>query len=66
MERHRYSVSSRTQLNDHMSRLLGHMFSPVHHNHMRAAIVKEFWALEDSRLILNFALTSNFKKLVRL
>ena len=65
MERQRYSVSSRTQLNDHMSRLLGHLFSPVHDNTMRCAVVKEFWALEDARLTLNFALTSNFKKLVR-
>ena len=64
MERQRYSVSSRTQLNDHMSRLLGHFFSPVHDNHMRSAVVKEFWALNDARLILNSALTSNFKKLV--
>ena len=64
VERQRYSISSRSQLNDHMSRLLGHLFSPVHDNHMRSAVVKEFWALNDARLILNFALTSNFKKLV--
>ena len=64
MDRQRYSISSRTQLNDHMSRLLGHVFSPVHDNQMRAAIVKEFWSLDDAKLILNFALTSNFKKLV--
>ena len=64
MERQRYSISSRTQLNDHMSRLLGHLFSPVHDNHMRSAVVKEFWALNDAKLILNFALNSNFKKLV--
>ena len=64
MERQRYSISSRSQLNDHMSRLLGHLFSPVHDNLMRSAVVKEFWALNDARLILNFALTSNFKKLV--
>ena len=62
--RQRYSMSARTQLNDQLSKLLGHMISPIHDSRMRFAAIRELWSMPDSRLMFNYVLTSNLKKQV--
>ena len=64
LDRQRYSISSRTQLNDQLSRLLGHLVSPSHHDQFKCAVLREFWGLEDARHIFSLVLTSSLKKLV--
>ena len=65
LERQRYSISSRTQLNDQLSRLLGHLVSPLHEDSARSAALREFWELEDVQPLFSFVLSSSLKKLVR-
>ena len=64
LDRQRYSISSRTQLNEQLSRLLCYMLSTVHDSIVRAAILRQFWTMDDSRYVLNFVLTSTLKKTV--
>ena len=65
LERQRYSISSRSQLNEQLGRLLCHLLSPLHDSSIRAVVLRQFWAMDDARYVFNFVLTSTLKKTVR-
>ena len=64
LDRQRYSISSRSQLNEQLSRLLCYLLAHIHGGEVRAVVLRQFWALDDSQYILNFILTSTLKKTV--
>ena len=66
LDRQRYSISSRSQLNEQLSRLLCYLLSNVHTNEVRRAVLRQIWTMDDSTYVLNFVLTSTLKKTVYL
>ncbi|CAI8030834.1 Lysosomal-trafficking regulator [Geodia barretti] len=62
LDRQRYSISSRSQLNEQLGRLLCHLLSAVHVTPVRAAVLRQLWSTDDSRYILNSVLNSTLKK----
>lgn len=64
LDRQRYSISSRNQLNEQLSRLLCYLLSHTHSSAVRAAVLRQFWTMDDSRYVLNFVFTSSVKKMV--
>ena len=64
LDRQRYSISSRSQLNEQLGRLLCHLLSAVHVTPVRAAVLRQLWSTDDSRYILNSVLNSTLKKTV--
>ena len=64
LDRQRYSISSRSQLNEQLSRLLCYLLSHVHATAVRTAVLRQLWSMDDSRYILNSVLNSSLKKTV--
>ena len=64
LDRQRYSISSRNQLNEQLSRLLCYLLSPTHTSAVKAILLRQIWGMDDSHNVLNFVLTSTLRKTV--